>query len=268
MATVTVDFPLQFKRLFDGPLDLEAVFNTTADRLAYLNSGARYAGQLVSDLQDGKIYMLNNSKTAWVDVLGNGGGSAGSTGATGATGTAGPSGATGPSGLAGASGLSGNAGLSAYQIAVNQGFIGSEYEWLHTINSPLKEKVLIYPTPLTTSIASPLNIDVNAYQCYLFLQGVTSDFAVNFRASSTATLDSILSTGQSVTCAFTIVNGANAYKIAKILIDGAEVPVSYWYSGEDAVANSAGVFSVSVVKTGSNQYFVTVNQAPLTKVII
>lgn len=193
-------------------------------------------------------------------------GATGATGFTGATGSTGSAGSSGATGLTGASGPSGSVGLSAYQIAANAGFAGSEYDWLHTIPSPLKEKVFIYSNPVTASVNSPINIDINSYQSYLFLQGVTADFAINIRASSSVTFNSILSPGESITCALNLVNGATAYKLAKILIDGTAVPVSYWYSGEDAYANGTGAFSVYIVKTGSNQYFVTVNQAPLTKI--
>jgi hypothetical protein len=61
-------FPLQFKRQFSAPVDVDAVFATTAERIAYLTSERRYAGQIVSDLQDGRTYQLNSAKTAWVHV--------------------------------------------------------------------------------------------------------------------------------------------------------------------------------------------------------
>src|SRR5882757_8809466 len=39
----------------------------------------------------------------------------------------------GPAGDPGFPGLDGNAGLSAYDIAVNNGFVGSESEWLSSL---------------------------------------------------------------------------------------------------------------------------------------
>lgn len=54
-------------------------------------------------------------------------GPAGPTGATGATGDTGP---VGPTGTAGATGATGAAGLSAYEVAVSEGFVGTEAEWL------------------------------------------------------------------------------------------------------------------------------------------
>ena len=54
-------------------------------------------------------------------------------------GAQGPAGATGPQGPAGpqgASGTNGTNGLSAYQIAVNNGFIGTENQWLSSLQGP------------------------------------------------------------------------------------------------------------------------------------
>ena len=66
-------------------------------------------------------------------------GPAGPTGPTGATGSTGPpgstgaTGATGPTGPAGPTGPTGAAGPSAYQVAVANGFVGSESAWLATL---------------------------------------------------------------------------------------------------------------------------------------
>ena len=72
-------------------------------------------------------------------------GPAGATGATGATGSTGPqgpkgdtgdTGATGSTGPAGADGTDGVDGDSAYQVAVNNGFVGTESEWLDSLVGP------------------------------------------------------------------------------------------------------------------------------------
>lgn len=60
-------------------------------------------------------------------------GPAGPTGATGATGPTGPAGDTGP---AGATGVAGADGLSAYEVAVANGFVGTESAWLDSLVGP------------------------------------------------------------------------------------------------------------------------------------
>ncbi len=60
-------------------------------------------------------------------------GPAGTNGVDGATGAQGSQGATGVQGPAGAQGATGADGASAYQIAVNNGYVGTEQQWLNSL---------------------------------------------------------------------------------------------------------------------------------------
>ena len=74
-------------------------------------------------------------------------GETGATGATGATGPQGPRGPQGPQGETGATGATGAAGASAYQIAVANGFQGTEEEWLESLHgddAPDRDFVVTY----------------------------------------------------------------------------------------------------------------------------
>jgi hypothetical protein len=64
-------FPLQFKRQYAAPLDIDIVFSTTAERLSYLTNPRRYPGQVVSDLQTESVYILNSAGTNWKEAGGN-----------------------------------------------------------------------------------------------------------------------------------------------------------------------------------------------------
>ena len=63
-------------------------------------------------------------------------GATGATGPTGPTGPAGPAGADGSHGVQGDPGPSGADGLSAYQVAVNNNFVGDEATWLASLVGP------------------------------------------------------------------------------------------------------------------------------------
>lgn len=63
-------------------------------------------------------------------------GTVGPTGPQGETGATGPTGPQGENGAEGATGATGNDGLSAYQVALSQGFIGTEDEWLASLVGP------------------------------------------------------------------------------------------------------------------------------------
>ena len=60
-------------------------------------------------------------------------GPAGADGAPGATGPVGPAGPQGEIGLTGATGPTGATGASAFQIAVQNGFVGTEQQWLDSL---------------------------------------------------------------------------------------------------------------------------------------
>lgn len=62
-------FPLQFKRQYANPLDVDSVFETQAQMNAYLTNARRYAGQIVTCKElEGKIFVLNNTRDAWLDI--------------------------------------------------------------------------------------------------------------------------------------------------------------------------------------------------------
>lgn len=82
------------------------------------------------------------SEADWLATVGSGGGGTGSPGAPGAPGTPGTNGTNGLDGQDGADGIPGTNGIdgqdgqdgkSAYQIAQDEGFTGSESEWLESL---------------------------------------------------------------------------------------------------------------------------------------
>jgi hypothetical protein len=64
------EFPLQFKKQYAAPLDVDIVFDTTSARLSFLTSPIRYAGQIVSDLQTQKCYQLSTDTNTWIEIGG------------------------------------------------------------------------------------------------------------------------------------------------------------------------------------------------------
>jgi hypothetical protein len=64
------EFPLQFKRQYAAPLDVDIVFDTTSDRITFLTNPIRYAGQIVSDLQTQKCYQLSTNTNSWIEIGG------------------------------------------------------------------------------------------------------------------------------------------------------------------------------------------------------
>jgi hypothetical protein len=86
-------------------------------------------------------------------------GAQGPQGVAGATGPQGPIGVAGANGAAGVNGINGTNGISAYQVALNNGFTGTEQQWLTSLigaNGQDGRKALIITTnePIGTNCAT------------------------------------------------------------------------------------------------------------------
>jgi hypothetical protein len=80
--------------------------------------------------------------------------------------------------------------------------------------------------------------------------------------ATTGTLNSILSTGQSVTCSLLVTNGGTAYYPSTIQIDGSSVTPK-WQTGSAPTggnANSVDVYTFAIVKTANLTYTVLASQ--------
>lgn len=90
-------------------------------------------------------------------------GVAGTNGTNGVDGTQGPIGLTGPAGQNGQNGTNGIDGLSAYQIWLNAGNIGSETDFLNSISSNVigvtSSSIIYYMEPGTYLWNKPLNVN-------------------------------------------------------------------------------------------------------------
>lgn len=69
--TAKMIFPLQFTRQYKGPMDTDVLFETNTELQAYLSNDLRYGGMLVTCKEhEGKLFILNNAETAWIEIAG------------------------------------------------------------------------------------------------------------------------------------------------------------------------------------------------------
>ena len=98
-----------------------------------------------------------------------------------------------------------------------------------------------------------VNIDVTTASVNYFTTSASGNWTVNLRASSGTALNSIMSTGQSVTVAFLVTQGATAYYNSALQIDGTGVTPK-WQGGTAPTAGNASsvdVYSYTVLKTAN-----------------
>lgn len=121
----------------------------------------------------------------------------------------------------------------------------------------LSNKTLISPdercTVSATAATGTVNFDVATQGVLYYTTNASANFTLNFRGSSSATLTSILATGDSVSAVFLNTNGTTAYYPTVFQIDGSAVTPK-WSGGTAPSAGNASsidAYSFTIIKTAS-----------------
>ena len=125
-----------------------------------------------------------------------------------------------------------------------------------------KEKVIIETT------AASGNIDLNLLDGAVIYNttDATNDYNLLLRGNATTTLTSVMSTGESLTFTFINTNGATAYVLEFIYIDGF-IQTPKWLIGATTGApgtgtiNGVDAYTINVIKTGATTFDVLAGRA-------
>lgn len=117
-------------------------------------------------------------------------------------------------------------------------------------------------TVSATAATGTINYDVTTQSVLYYTTNASANWTVNFRASSGTSLNTAMSTGQSMTVVFLVSQGATAYYNNAVTIDGNSVTPKYqggtaWSSGN---ASGIDAYSYTIVKTGSATFTVFASQ--------
>jgi len=97
-----------------------------------------------------------------------------------------------------------------------------------------------------------------------YTANATGNWTLNLRGNSGTTLNSVMSTGTSLTVAFLVTNGGSAFYQTGFQIDGTSAGVTLeWQNGTAPNAgniNGIDAYSITVIKTGSATYTVLASQ--------
>ena len=211
-----------------------------------------------------KIYYSDGSSTQWVDASPA---TAGPTGPLGPTGATGPQGPTGPANPA----AHDQANAAYAQANTAYGQANSAYTQANSAYSTANTKVsksgdtvtgtltlqqLIEKANISaTAMGANLTIDLLDGAVTYLTANSTANCTISLRGNSTISLDTLMSTSQSMSLAVAVTNGATAYRISNVQVDGASVTPK-WSGGTapTASANSVDVYAFTVFKTGSATY--------------
>ena len=117
-------------------------------------------------------------------------------------------------------------------------------------------------TIAATAATGTVNYDVSTQSILYYTSNASANWTLNIRGSSSVTLNSIMSTGQSVTVTHLVTQGGTAYYNSAVTVDGSSVTPK-WSGGtapSAGNANSVDIYTYTLIKTGSGSFTVFASQ--------
>ena len=132
-----------------------------------------------------------------------------------------------------------------------------------TLTSPIITNPLITEIRETATISATAATGTIAYDALTqvvlyYTTDASGNFTVNFRGNSGTSLDSVMSTGQSLSATFLVTNGATAYYNSAVQVDGSSVTPK-WQGGSAPTsgnASSIDSYTYVIIKTASATFTV------------
>lgn len=117
-------------------------------------------------------------------------------------------------------------------------------------------------TVSATAATGTINYDVTTQSVLYYTSNASGNWTVNFRASSGTSLNTAMSTGQSVTAAFLVTQGSTPYYNNVVQVDGSSVTPKWQGGLAPAAGNASGVdaYVYTIIKTGAATFTVFASQ--------
>jgi hypothetical protein len=120
--------------------------------------------------------------------------------------------------------------------------------------------VLETATVSATAATGTIAYDVTSQVVLFYTSNASANWTVNFRGSSGTSLNTLLATGESVTAAFLVTNGATPYYNSSIQVDGTTSGVTTRWQGGTAPssgnASSVDIYTYTIIKTANATFSV------------
>ena len=110
-----------------------------------------------------------------------------------------------------------------------------------------------------------INYDITTQSVLYYTTNASANWTTNLRASSGTTLNTAMATGESITAAFLVTQGATAYYNSAVQVDGTTVGVTIkWQSAVPTAGNASGidVYTYTVIKTAASTFTVLASVTP------
>ena len=137
-------------------------------------------------------------------------------------------------------------------------------DYAGTVNTPVLNLTNTgeVTTVSATAATGTINYDVITQSVLFYTSNATGNWTLNIRGSSTVSLNSFMTTGQSISIAFLVTQGASAFYNSALQIDGSSVTPQWQGGTAPTSGNASGVdiYTYTVVKVGSASYNVFASQ--------
>jgi len=143
---------------------------------------------------------------------------------------------------------------SAQTFTATQTFTGTSSATAIVLNDAAE-----VATVSATAATGTINYDITTQSVLYYTSNASANWTVNFRASSGTSLNTLMSTGQSMTVAFLVTQGSTAYYNSAVQVDGTTSGVTTrWLGGAPTAGNASGIDSYRylIIKTGSATFTV------------
>ena len=163
-------------------------------------------------------------------------------------------------------GGTGSATLAGANIAVIN--VANTFTGLQTFagtsaNADMKtSNMLEVATVSATAATGTINYDTTTQSVLYYTTNASGNFTVNFRGSSGTSLNTVMSTGESLSATFLVTNGTTAYYNSVVQVDGSTVTPK-WQGGTAPTsgnASSIDSYTYVIIKTGSAAFTVLASQ--------
>jgi hypothetical protein len=130
-------------------------------------------------------------------------------------------------------------------------------------------KMVIKPVVETANVAATaatgtVNVDLTERAVNYYTSNASANWTFNFRGDAATTLNNFITTGQSITCAFLVTNGPNAYYPTGFQVDSTTTNVTVKWQGGTAPSSgnttSIDTYSFSIIKTAASTYTILASQ--------
>jgi hypothetical protein len=131
-----------------------------------------------------------------------------------------------------------------------------------TITNPLITEIRETATVSATAATGTIQFDALTQVVLYYTTASSGNFTVNFRGNVSTSLDTVMSTGQSLSATFLVTNTGTAYYNSAVTIDGNSVTPK-WQGGSAPTsgnASSIDSYTYVIIKTGSATFTVLASQ--------